>query len=107
MILLTIEELQPTPIHALVTHLARDKSQITRALKSLETKGMIKRQTAEDDGRVVVVALTDTGQHMVEQLQVVLAETIGEILGPLAAEDHAVLETLLRRVVPPPGRAQS
>jgi DNA-binding MarR family transcriptional regulator len=102
MILLTIEELQPTPILTLVARMARDTSQITCALKALETKGVGQRQHTAEDGRVVMTVLTEYGTRMVEVLHDTLAETIHGILSLLSPADQAKLGALLDRVAHPP-----
>ena len=99
MILLSIADLEPAPIHDLVEELARDKSQITRAVQSLERKGLIARETASDDARVSILKLTPKGRAFVQRLRSVLAETIGELLGDLSRSDRKALKDLLSRAM--------
>ena len=98
MVLMTLAEIAPAPIHALVSQVARDKSQITRMLKALEGKGLIAREMSQADARVCVVDLTAEGLATVEVLRGAVAEVVDEILAPLEEADRVVLKGLLERV---------
>ncbi len=98
MILMTIADVEPAPIQLVARLMARDKSQITRAIKSLEGKGLIDRSNTESDARVSLLHLTDKGRMTVDRIQQALATVIGEILNPLEADERKVLTDLLARV---------
>lgn len=98
MVLLTLEELQPAPIQKLVTQMARDKSQMTRIVKSLEDKGLIERRDCPGDGRVALLNLTRKGDAFVGELKTLLSSVIGEILAPLPGEDCEALINALRKI---------
>ncbi|MEM7270253.1 MAG: MarR family transcriptional regulator [Pseudomonadota bacterium] len=98
MLLLTLAELQPARIQDLVSAMARDKSQMTRAIKSLEAKGLIARAGVEGDGRVSMLSLTDEGKLTVAALQQAVAEALMGILSPLSADEHETLKALLARL---------
>ena len=99
MILLTLSEIGAVSMSELANRLVRDKSQLTRAVQSLERKGFLTRSTLKDDQRVSVVALTPKGVTMVTTLEGVLAQTIDEVLAPLTQDDKQQLRDLLGRVV--------
>ncbi|MEM8850595.1 MAG: MarR family transcriptional regulator [Pseudomonadota bacterium] len=98
-LLLTLAEMGETPMHALTKRLLRDKSQMTRAVRPLEQKGLIRREQSQKDCRINMIALTDKGQQVVDTHQRVVAETIDEILSPLSDTDQEKLRTLLQRAV--------
>lgn len=98
MILLTLAEIEPAPISRLVTQMGRDKSQMTRAIKSLEDKGMIERRVAESDARVSVLELTQKGRLLVGEIKGVLATVIDEILSPVSAQERQSLIEILRKI---------
>lgn len=98
-VLLTLAEMGQPTLRDLTNQVARDKSQMTRTMRSLETKGLVIRETSPDDGRVSLVGLTDAGQQVVTDLQRAVAETIGDILGPISKSDERLLKDLLRRAL--------
>ncbi len=99
MVLLTIEELGAPEMHRLTERFARDKSQMTRIIKSLETKGLVARRTSELDARVSILSLTLSGEKVVATLKSVLAETINDILRPASETEKRILAEVLHRVL--------
>ncbi|WP_415404669.1 MarR family winged helix-turn-helix transcriptional regulator [Tateyamaria sp. SN3-11] len=98
-VLLTIAEMGCPELHELTKRVARDKSQMTRTIRTLESKGLVARKTASHDARVTVVFLTDAGQDAVRAIQHAVAETIGEILAPISESDADLLKSLLHRAL--------
>ncbi|MEO0635458.1 MAG: MarR family transcriptional regulator [Pseudomonadota bacterium] len=98
-ILLTLAEMGRPGLHELTTRVARDKSQMTRSIRALEEKGLVERSASEDDARVTLIALTDAGHRVVQELQGAVAETIGSILAPISKSEEDVLKSLLRRAL--------
>lgn len=100
MVLFTLADMGPAQMHELAERLARDKSQMTRAVRALEQKGIVARAQSADDGRACVVSLTDKGEETVERLSRALADTIDDVLSPISPAQKRELETLLRQAVP-------
>ena len=98
-VLLTIADMGCPELHELTKRVARDKSQMTRTIRTLETKGLVARKTAPHDARVTLVALTDSGQDTVRAIQQAVAETIGDILAPISTSEEDVLKSLLHRAL--------
>ncbi|MEM6371659.1 MAG: MarR family transcriptional regulator [Pseudomonadota bacterium] len=98
-VLLTIAEMGCPALHDLTQRVSRDKSQMTRTIRSLEGKGLVRRQTPPEDARVNLICLTPAGEEVVSALQNAVAETIGDILAPITAEEEKVLKTLLDRAL--------
>lgn len=98
-VLLTLAEMGRPSLNELTTRVARDKSQMTRTIRSLETKGLVERTTSPSDARVSLVFLTDAGEQVVHELQEAVAETVGEILAPISNADQDVLKDLLERAL--------
>ena len=98
-ILLTLAEMDGCKMQELTTRVARDKSQMTRMIQSLETKGLVKRHPSQDDARVSLVSITNKGHGVVEELGQALAETITDILQPINGQEKSHLKDLLRRAV--------
>ncbi|MEO0343954.1 MAG: MarR family transcriptional regulator [Pseudomonadota bacterium] len=99
MTLLTIADTDRISLHDLTERMARDKSQMTRAIKALEQKGLVARETAPDDARVSLVFLTADGKEVVAQLRDALTKVIDEILEPISTADKAELKTLLNQAL--------
>ncbi|MEO0809476.1 MAG: MarR family transcriptional regulator [Pseudomonadota bacterium] len=98
MIILTLSDIEPTPMHKLVEQMGRDKSQMTRAIRSLEDKGMIERRKCSEDGRVSMLQLTKKGRLFVTQIKKVLSQVIDEILAPASANERRNLIEVLRKI---------
>ncbi|MBY4894501.1 MarR family transcriptional regulator [Rhodobacteraceae bacterium N5(2021)] len=98
-VLLTLSDMGCPSLHELTKQVARDKSQMTRTIRSLETKGLVSRKPSPDDARVTLVYLTQAGERVVDALQRVVSETINEILSPISKSEEQVLRDLLERAL--------
>lgn len=99
LVLLTLADMGCPGLHELTTRVARDKSQMTRTIRSLEAKGLVARTPSSKDARVTLVYVTDAGQVVVRALQQAVAETIGDILAPISRSEEDVLKALLQRAL--------
>ncbi|WP_421726103.1 MarR family winged helix-turn-helix transcriptional regulator [Bauldia sp.] len=97
LVLMTLADLEPVPMHELVRSIARDKAQITRLLQSLGKKGLVERSPSPVDGRVCVIQLSQKGHETVARLRQALAETIDGLLAPLSAQERQTLKSLLKK----------
>lgn len=97
-LLLTLADMAPVKLHALVSAMQRDKSQMTRAVQGLEAKGLIERQDDPEDARVSVLQLTPLGQEAVLRIQEAVAQVLADILVPLSDQEQETLRALLRRL---------
>ena len=99
--------------HVSATTLARechiDSGGMTRLLDRLEAKGLVRRERAPHDRRVVQVALTDAGRAIAGQLPAVLGGVQEQLLAGFdEAEQEALrghldrLETNLQALATPP-----
>ncbi len=98
MLLLTLAEMGRPELHELTERFARDKSQMTRVVRSLENKGLLVRQCSERDQRASTIGLTEKGRRVVEMLERALAETVGDIVEPLSVDERRLLKSMLSRV---------
>ncbi|MEM9764205.1 MAG: MarR family transcriptional regulator [Pseudomonadota bacterium] len=98
MILLTISDEEPARPSAIVDRLGRDKSQITRLLQLLETKGLISRQPDPGDRRATRLILTERGRETVVVLQDAIARALDALLAPLDKTERATLQELLGKL---------
>ena len=70
---------------------------ITQRLDRLEEKGLITRERSQDDGRAVVVTLTDAGREALDAALPDHLETERRLLEGLPDDDRERLAGLLRR----------
>lgn len=63
-VLLTIDKKNGTPSTALGPLMGMEPTSLSRILKSMEDKGAICREKNPDDGRSVIIKLTDYGKEM-------------------------------------------
>jgi len=70
----------------------------TTAVKKLEAKGYVIRSKQEDDGRIVLVELTQKAKDALEVHQAYHREMVEEILGNLNKEEEAVLFSALAKI---------
>ena len=61
--LLSIDREEGTPSTAVSTRMGMEPTSLTRTLKTLEEKGLITRKKNPDDGRGVLIHLTDLGKE--------------------------------------------
>lgn len=71
---------------------------VTRLLIRLEGRGLVKRQRAERDRRVVEVEVTDEGLEVLGRLDEPVREAIGRLVRHLSASELGVLSDLLERL---------
>ncbi len=65
---------------------------VTLMVKRLEAEGLVSRQRAADDGRVVLVSLTVAGREALERVRLRIRERLQACLANLAGEDLVALE---------------
>ena len=65
--LLSIDKEDGTPSTYISNRMGMEATSLTRTLKTLEEKGLIIRKKNPDDGRGVLIYLTDLGKQMREQ----------------------------------------
>ena len=65
--LLSIDKEEGTPSSYISNRMGMEATSLTRTLKTLEEKGLIIRKKNPDDGRGVLIYLTDLGKKMREQ----------------------------------------
>lgn len=98
MVLQIIANAQPMAMNALVTELARDKSQVTRMVTELENHGLIVREIDPSDARVRLISLTDDGQALTTSLSAAMSDVVGDILAPLSPSEQSRLSELMSKI---------
>lgn len=75
-----------------------DKVTVSRASAALTERGLVSRAASERDGRSHLLALTDAGQSLYEEIAPVALAMERELLGCLTAEERTILSSLLARL---------
>ena len=99
-VLMTLRDMGRVGLHEVTQRVARDKSQMTRTIRSLETKGLVARAPSPDDGRVTLVWLTAEGEAVVDELLQAVAGVIDELLDPISRAEKDTLRSIMTRVLP-------
>jgi MarR family transcriptional regulator, organic hydroperoxide resistance regulator len=89
---------EPRPMGDLAVRMHCDNSNITGIIDRLEERGLVVRGVAEHDRRVKLIALTDEGRRVREELDRRMAEP-PEAIANLAAADQRTLRDILRRAL--------
>lgn len=98
-ILITLADLGECTLTDLTTKVARDKSQMTRAIRGLEDKGLVMRKSNPSDARATLVSLTPEGEGVVQEIMQAVGTVIDEILEPITGAEKDHLRMLLERAL--------
>lgn len=84
-------------------HLAEEagvtKGTLTGVLKTLEKRGLARRRTHEEDGRLVLVSLEPKGLAVIERLFPAFNMGEAQVSSALSEREKAQLATLLRKII--------
>jgi DNA-binding MarR family transcriptional regulator len=97
--LIAIRDKPGTEQHALVNHLAIDRSTIGAMLKTLEQRDFIVRVTPKDNLRVKRLHITETGDQLLRATRENIDRVQERILSPLNAKDRKLFMQLLSGLV--------
>jgi len=93
----SLRERGPSPQQSLVELLGIDASNLVAVLNELEDAGLIERRRDRSDRRRAIIALSESGAHVLDQLDRALHEIDDEILTALTARERETLNSLLGR----------
>ncbi|MEO0400363.1 MAG: MarR family transcriptional regulator [Pseudomonadota bacterium] len=98
MALLTIADNEPVDVQTVSDALGRDKSQISRLLKRLESQGLIEREKSVSDGRTTLLSLTVEGRCQLNSIKEALTSIIGTILESLSSSERKAFGSALSKI---------
>ncbi|MDH6262912.1 winged helix DNA-binding protein [Bradyrhizobium sp. BR13661] len=75
-----------------------DKMQVSRAMKRLEARGIVRRTHASDDRRELIVALTDAGRMLYRKIAPLALEREAKLLRLLTTEEINILDRAMRKL---------
>jgi len=89
----------PFSIMDLARHTHLDKSQASRAAEALLRQGLLARSTSEEDGRIVLIALTPDGRALYRKILPIARKWNEGLLACLSDSERQTFERLLDKVV--------
>lgn len=87
------------PMKELAARLRVEPSTATRAVQRLENDGLVERFTSPEDGRVVLVRITDEGRRRHEAVATRRSTAMMHILGEFDQDERAQLADLMDRLI--------
>jgi DNA-binding MarR family transcriptional regulator len=89
---------EPRPMGELAAQMHCDNSNMTGIVDRLEERGLVVRGVAERDRRVKLIALTEEGERVRDELDRRMAKP-PEAIAKLSAADHRALRDILKRAL--------
>ncbi len=93
--LASIERLGPQRLTLLAAREGVTQPAMTQLISRLEESGLVRREPSPDDGRVVLVAITDQGQATLAHRRSARAERLAGIIAQLSPDHRAALAAAL------------
>jgi DNA-binding MarR family transcriptional regulator len=89
----------PFSVMELAKHANLDKSQASRAAEALIKRGLVQRTASLDDGRVVIISLTDKGRALYRKVMPIARKWNADLFGCLDEDEKAALSRALDKVI--------
>ncbi len=97
-VLAILRDRQPT-MAELATHLGLERSSVSGLIDRAVRRGLVRRDTSNEDGRAVRVSLTPDGQRLASLLTEEIGDLITPMTGSLSRTDQARLGILLSKML--------
>jgi DNA-binding MarR family transcriptional regulator len=93
--LASIERLGPQRLTVLAAREGVTQPAMTQLISRLEESGLVRREASQEDGRVVLVVITDEGRAMLARRRSIRTARLAVIIAQLSPEHHAALADAL------------
>ncbi len=90
-----IERLGPQRLTVLAVREGVTQPAMTQLISRLEESGLVRREASQEDGRVVLVAITDEGRAVLARRRLVRTDRLAGIIARLGPEHRAALAAAL------------
>ena len=90
-----IERLGPQRLTVLASREGVTQPAMTQLISRLEESGLVRREASPEDGRVVLVVMTDEGRAVLARRRTVRSERMAAIIAQLDPEHRAALAIAL------------
>ena len=97
--LASIGSFAPLSVKDLAQQAKLTKGQASRAAQALVDQGLVDKQDHPDDGRGVVLTLTEGGRVAWQRTMALIHQRNAQIVGCLGADEQATLSALLDRLI--------
>ena len=88
----------PVPVKNIVEQVGRVKSTVTGMVNNLEQNGYVTKNPSAEDGRVILVQLTDKGRALKPHFDQISKQLIDRVYGDMPQTEREILAGLLSRV---------
>jgi len=89
----------PFSIMDLAKHANLDKSQASRAAEALIKRGLVERETSADDGRVVLISLTEAGRVLFRKVIPIARKWNADLFDCLDEKERQAFRHALDKVI--------
>lgn len=93
--LASIDRLGPQRLTVLATREGVTQPAMTQLISRLEDAGLVRREASQEDGRVVLVVITDEGRATLARRRTARTERLAGILARLGPDHRAALASAL------------
>jgi DNA-binding MarR family transcriptional regulator len=83
--------------HELASITERDKTSLTRFVKTMERKNLVKRKVSESDKRIKLVCLTEKGKEVYKKSLPIMQKTIQELQQGLSELEVQMVISILQK----------
>lgn len=94
-VLAVISQVESLAARDVVQRTPMDKMTVSRAVASLESKGLVAREPDQQDRRVNMLSLSATGRALFEKIEALALEFEDDLLAALTPAERAAFETAL------------
>jgi DNA-binding MarR family transcriptional regulator len=96
--LVVLNEHEPLSATGIVDRSSMDKVSVSRAVATLEKRGLMERHVDPADRRRVLLRLTRAGRALVDDIVPLVTEVERDMLSVLTPEERTTLESLMEKV---------
>ncbi|QCP49718.1 MarR family transcriptional regulator [Trinickia violacea] len=89
----------PFSIMNLAKHANLDKSQASRAAEALIKRGLVERETSVEDGRVVLISLTEEGRALYRKVMPIARKWNADLFDCLDEKEREAFGNALNKVI--------
>lgn len=89
---------EPLSVVTLAKYANLDKSQASRAVSSLVTKGLVHKLPDDSDARAYLLSLTESGRQVYAQVTALIAHRHALAVQSLSADEQATLLALMDKI---------
>src|ERR1700722_12156179 len=93
--LASLERLGPARLTLLAAREGVTQPAMTQLISRLEESGLVRREPSPDDGRVVLVSITEQGRATLARRRSARAERLAGVIAQLSPDHHAALVAAL------------